>query len=161
MYITLLQCQCYALHVCFVFVYLFVCFYWAYYKRCILHFLRATLSCENCYQMCSKFVSRCSHFWSCQLTRYLFLEGPGNLTGLESCLVFLWDGGFKCFENCAIKLSAKENEWTGNGVKACLSIEILISKYGFGPVKVLELSRNGPQVTHGFCDDQRSLGYLL
>ena len=111
---------------------------------------------------CAHFLfSRCSHFWSCQLTRYLFLEGPGNLTGLESCLVFLWDGGFKRFENCAIKLSAKENEWTGNGVKACLSIEILISKYGFGPVKLLELSRNGPQVTHGFCDDQRSLGYLL
>lgn len=46
-------------------------------------------------------------------------------------------------------------------VSKLASIEILISKYGFGPVKLLELSTNGPQVTHGFCDDQSSLGYLL
>ena len=54
---------------------------------------------------------------------------------------------FKSFQNHTIKLSAKETKWTGLGVRACFSIPLLlILKYGFRPVSLAEISRNGPPV---------------
>ena len=56
------------------------------------------------------------------------------------------DGSFKSFENYTLKLLAKETKWTSLGVKKQpVFLESLISKYGFGPVKLPGLSRNGPQ----------------
>ena len=50
------------------------------------------------------------------------------------------------FENCTVKLSAKETKWTLLEVRTHPTIlENLISKYDFGPVKLPGLSRNGPQ----------------
>ena len=56
------------------------------------------------------------------------------------------DSSFKRFENCTVKLSAKETKWTSLEVKTHPTfLENLISKYDFGPVKLSGLSRNGPQ----------------
>ena len=51
------------------------------------------------------------------------------------------------FENCTVKLSAKETKWTSLEVKTHPTfLENLISKCDFGPVKLPGLSRNGPLV---------------
>ena len=56
------------------------------------------------------------------------------------------DSSFKRFENCTVKLSAKETKWTSLEVKTLPTfLENFISKYDFGPVKLPGLSRNGPQ----------------
>ena len=56
------------------------------------------------------------------------------------------DSSFKRFENCTVKLSAKETKWTSLEVRTHPTfLETLISKYDFGPVKLPGLSRNGPQ----------------
>ena len=55
-------------------------------------------------------------------------------------------GSFKRFENCAVKLLAKETKWTLSEERTRPSfLETLISKSDFGPVKLPGLSRNGPQ----------------
>jgi len=54
------------------------------------------------------------------------------------------DRSFKRFENCRVKLSAKETKWTLLEVRTHPTfLETLISKYDFGPVKLLGLWRNG------------------
>ena len=53
---------------------------------------------------------------------------------------------FNSFENCTVKLSAKETKWTSLMVRTHPTfLETLISKYHFGPVKLPGLSRNGLQ----------------
>ena len=55
------------------------------------------------------------------------------------------DESFKRFQNCTVKLSAKETKWTSLEVrKHPTFLETSISKYDFGPVKFPGLSRNGP-----------------
>ena len=55
------------------------------------------------------------------------------------------DESFKRFENCTVKLSAKETKWTSLEVRTHATfLETSISKYDFGPVKLPGLSRNGP-----------------
>ena len=55
------------------------------------------------------------------------------------------DESFKRFENCTVKLSAKETKWTSLEVRTHPTfLETSISKYDFGPVKLPGLSRNGP-----------------
>ena len=57
------------------------------------------------------------------------------------------DESFRRFENCTVKLSAKETNWTSFEVRTHPTLlENLISKYDIGPVKLPGLSRNGPQV---------------
>ena len=52
------------------------------------------------------------------------------------------------FENCTVKVSARETKLTSLEVRTRPTfLEILISKYDFGPVKLPGLSRNGPLVT--------------
>ena len=66
-----------------------------------------------------------------------FLEAPGNFS--------IPDGSFKSFENCRVKVSAKETKWTYLEVRTRPTfLETLISKYDFGPGKLPGLSRNGP-----------------
>ena len=61
-------------------------------------------------------------------------------------MFFILDISFKRFENCTVKLSAKETKWTSLDFKTHPTfLENLISKYDFGPVKLPVLSRNGPQ----------------
>ena len=61
-------------------------------------------------------------------------------------MFFILDSSFKRFENCTVKLSAKEIKWTSLEVRTHPTfLENLISKYDFGPVKLPGLSRNGPQ----------------
>ena len=56
------------------------------------------------------------------------------------------DESFRRFENCTVKLSAKETNWTSFEVRTHPTLlENLISKYDIGPVKLPGLSRNGPQ----------------
>ena len=63
-------------------------------------------------------------------------------------MFFILDSSFKRFENCTVKLSAKETKWTSLEVRTHPTfLENLISKYDFGPVKLPGLSRNGPLVT--------------
>ena len=63
-------------------------------------------------------------------------------------MFFILDISFKRFENCTVKLSAKETKWTSLDFKTHPTfLENLISKYDFGPVKLPGLSRNGPQTT--------------
>ena len=70
-----------------------------------------------------------------------FLEAPANYPVLFS----IPDRNFKSSENYTVKLSAKETKWTSLEVRTHPTfLEILISKYGFGPVKFPGLSRNGP-----------------
>ena len=60
-------------------------------------------------------------------------------------MFFILDSSFKRFENCTVKLSAKETKWTSLLVRTHPTfLETLISKYDFGPVKLPGLSRNGP-----------------
>ena len=61
-------------------------------------------------------------------------------------MFFVLDSSFKRFENCTVKLSAKETKLTSLEVRTHPTIlENLISKYDFGTVKLPGLSRNGPQ----------------
>ena len=47
------------------------------------------------------------------------------------------DGSFRRFENCAVKLLAKETKWTSLEVITDTTfLETFISKYDFGPVKL-------------------------
>ena len=63
-------------------------------------------------------------------------------------MFFILDSSFKRFENCTVKLSAKETKWTSLEVKTHPTfLENLISKHDFGPVKLPGLSRNGPLVS--------------
>ena len=74
------------------------------------------------------------------------------------------DGSFKSFENYTVKLLAKETKWTSLEVKKHpILLESLISKYGFGPVKLPGLSRNGPLVrcAKGIASSARAGGELL
>jgi len=49
------------------------------------------------------------------------------------------------FENCTVKLSAKEIKWTALEVTAHPTFpDTSISKYDFWPVKLPGISRNGP-----------------
>ena len=74
-----------------------------------------------------------------------FLEAPGNYRARQAVLFFILDSSFKRFENCTVKLSAKETKWTPLEIRTHPTIlENLISKYDFGPVKLPGLSRNGP-----------------
>ena len=60
-------------------------------------------------------------------------------------MFFILDSSFKRFQNCTVKLSAKETKWTSLEVKTHPTfLENLTSKYDFGPVKLPGLSRNGP-----------------
>ena len=82
-------------------------------------------------------------------TRGPFLEAPGNYRAREAVLFFIQESSFKRFENCTVKLSAKETKWTSlRGRTHPTFLENLISKDDFGPVKLLGLSRNGPLVTN-------------
>ena len=73
-----------------------------------------------------------------------FLEAPGNYRARQAVLLFILDSSFKKFENCTVKLSAKETKWTSLEVRTHPTfLENLISKYDFGSVKLLGLSRNG------------------
>ena len=73
-----------------------------------------------------------------------FLEAPGNY---RPVLFSIKDGSFKSFENCTVKLSAKELKWPSSEVRTHPTfLEISILKYYFGPVKLPGLSRSGPQV---------------
>ena len=50
------------------------------------------------------------------------------------------------FENCTVKLLAKETKWTSSEVRTRPTfLETLISKSDSGPGKLPGLSRNGPQ----------------
>ena len=49
-----------------------------------------------------------------------FHEAPGNYRGGWAVLFFILDSSFKRFENCAVKLSAKETKWTSSEVKHTL-----------------------------------------
>ena len=61
-------------------------------------------------------------------------------------LFFILDSSFKRFEDCTVKLSAKETKWTLLEVRSHPTfLENLISKYDFGSVKLLGPLRNGPQ----------------
>ena len=57
-----------------------------------------------------------------------------------------------------MKFSAKETKWTSLEVKTHPTfLENLISKYYFGPVKLLGLSRNGPLVRSVVRSEVRSV----
>ena len=79
----------------------------------------------------------------------LFLEAPGNY---PACCTFLFcvpDGSFKRFENCTVKLLAKETKWTSLEARTHPTfLEHLISKSDSGPVKLPGLLRNWPQDTN-------------
>ena len=78
--------------------------------------------------------------------RGLFLEAPGNYRACEAFLFSIPDGSFKRFQNCTIKVSAKETKWTLLEVRTHPSfLEALISKSDSVPIKLPGLSRNGPQ----------------
>ena len=82
-----------------------------------------------------------------QTSRGPFLEAPGNYRARYLVLFFILDSSFKRFENCTVKLSAKETKWTSLEVRTHPTfLENFISKYDFGPVKFTGLSRNGPLV---------------
>ena len=70
----------------------------------------------------------------------------------QFCFSFI-DSSFKRFENCTVKLSAKETKWTSLEVKTHPTfLENLISKYDFGRrggVKLPGLSRTGPWTVLG------------
>ena len=69
-----------------------------------------------------------------------FLEAPGNYRARLAVLFSIPDGSFKRIENCTVKLSAKETIWTSLEVRIRPTfLETLISKYDFGPVKVIPL----------------------
>ena len=79
------------------------------------------------------------------------LEAPGNYRAPLSCFVFHSRGSFKRFENCTVKLSAKETKWTSSEVKTRPTfLETSILKSDSGPVKLPGLSRNGPLVIKPF-----------
>ena len=62
-------------------------------------------------------------------------------------MFFTLDSSIKRFENCTVKLSAKETKLTSLEVTTHPTfLENLMSKYYFGPVKLPGLSRNGPLV---------------
>lgn len=84
-----------------------------------------------------------------------FLESTGNLTGPWNCSNFHFRWGFwKQYK----KLSAKETKWTGWEATNCFSIvPILILKYGFVPVKLLGLLRNGPLTSSSLTWTKESL----
>ena len=82
----------------------------------------------------------------------LFLEAPGNYQARQAVLVSIPDGSFKRFENCTVKLSAKETKWTSKEVRTHPTfLENLILKLITGPVKLPGLSRNGPLDPFLFC----------
>ena len=61
-------------------------------------------------------------------------------------MFFIPGGSFRRFENCTVKVSARETKLTSLEVRTRPTfLEILISKYDFGPVKLPGLSRNRPQ----------------
>ena len=63
-------------------------------------------------------------------------------------MFFTLDSSFKRFENCTVKLSAKETKWTSSEVRTRPTfLHTLISNSDTGPVKLPGLSRNGPQGT--------------
>ena len=67
---------------------------------------------------------------------------------MRQVLFFILDSSFKRFENCTVKLSAKETKWTSLEVRTHPTfLETLILKYDFGPVKLPGASRNGLQVS--------------
>ena len=68
------------------------------------------------------------------------ITGPVKLF----CFPFQIYRSVKSFENCIINVSAKETKWTSLEVRTHLFMR-LISKYDFRPVKLLVLSKNGPQ----------------
>ena len=45
-------------------------------------------------------------------SRGLFLQARGNYRDRQAVLSPIPDEGFKSFENCTVKLSAKETKWT-------------------------------------------------
>ena len=65
-----------------------------------------------------------------------FLGAPGNYRARSTVLFFILDSSFKRFENCTVKLSAKEIKWTSLEVRTRPTfLENLISKYDFrGPL---------------------------
>ena len=66
-------------------------------------------------------------------------------------MFFILDSSFKRFENCTVKLSAKETKWTSLEVRTHPTfLENLISKHDFGPVKLTGLSRNARPVAEIF-----------
>ena len=68
-------------------------------------------------------------------------------------MFFILDSSFKRFENCTVKLSAKETKWTSLEVRTHSAfLENLISKYDFGPVKLPGLSRNRRYEHNGRAD---------
>ena len=79
------------------------------------------------------------HLWECEevVTRGPFLEAPGNYRAREAVLFFILESNFKRFENCTVKLSAKETKWTSLKVRTHPTfLENLISKDDFGLVKL-------------------------
>ena len=77
-------------------------------------------------------------------------------------MFFILDSSFKRFENCTVKVSAKETKWTSLEVKTHPTfLENLISKYDFGPVKLPGLSRNGSQVSKIGNEKFAPSNYLL
>ena len=78
----------------------------------------------------------------------LFLESPGNFSGLKSCFMFDMFAfkitvSITCFENDALKLSVNEANFRGFRARNCATIEqVLILNFVFGPEKLPHLSRN-------------------
>ena len=86
------------------------------------------------------------------------------ITGPVNLFVFHSRGSFERFENCTVKLSAKETKWTSSEVRTQPTfLETLISKSDSGPVKSPGLSRNGPRVREsnpGYTGGRRALSPL-
>ena len=79
-------------------------------------------------------------------TRGPFLEAPGNYRARQAVLFSIPNESFKRFENCTVKLSAKETKWTSLEVRTHPTfLDTLISKYDFQPIKLPGLSRNRPR----------------
>ena len=88
-----------------------------------------------------------------------FLEALGNYRARYAILFFIPDGSLKSFENCTVKLSAKQAKLTSLEFRTHPTfLETLISKYDFGPVELPGLSRNGPLENHA---KSRSLWLLI
>ena len=74
-----------------------------------------------------------------------FLEAPGNYQPHKAVLFSIPNGSFWRFENCTVKVSAKETKLTLLEIRTHTTfLETLVSKYDFGPVKLPSLSRKGP-----------------
>ena len=78
-----------------------------------------------------------------------FLEALGNYRARYAILFFIPDGSLKSFENCTVKLSAKQAKLTSLEFRTHPTfLETLISTYDFVPVELPGLSRNGPLESH-------------